>query len=218
MIEFKYNIRGKEEVLKCSHYYSCDKGWFNNAEKSTREYFLNTIKPDSIIIDAGAQIGMYSLLFGKLAENGKIYAFEPTDTINFLNENLKLNSINNVETIGIALSDKSGVYRDKIFKVWSQKTIEDKEFEFITIDDFVKSRNINVDIIKIDVDSYDYEVLLGAKETLINQNPIVVVELNYALAERGFTIKHAIDFMQSINYNVIHTLDTHNYIFQKQLS
>ena len=38
---------------------------------------------------------------------------------------------------------------------------------------------------KYDVDSFDFEVLRGAERTLLRRNPVVVVELNHALAKRN---------------------------------
>ena len=51
---------------------------------------------------------------------------------------------------------------DKIYHVWEQAPPLNQEFEFTCIDTFVNERKIKVDAIKIDVDSYDYEVY-GAK-------------------------------------------------------
>lgn len=192
-----------------------DAEWYRHAEKNTQKFFISIVKPEFTLIDAGAQIGMYSALFSKLATSGKVYSFEPTDNADLLEKNLLHNGCKNVEVLRSALSDKVGEYEDIVFKQWSQNLVERRKFSFLTIDSFVKDRDLKVDAIKIDVDSYDYEVLLGSRNTLVNQDPVVVVELNHALGKRGFNPSHAINFMSSINYRVDRILDHENYVFMK---
>ena len=212
MLSIKY---GHNISFNFPRYYSNDASWYMLAESSTKQFFIDVIKPNFNIIDAGAQIGMYTVLFSKLATEGTVHAFEPTDTVNLLSDNLAYNNCKNVKIHNIALSDKDGVYNDTIFKIWSQNVIETKEFEFTTIDTFTKKNNIKVDLIKIDVDSYDFEVLQGSKEVLLSQEPIIMVELNHALGKRGYEPRHAIDFMKSIGYSVKQVYDGENYFFTK---
>lgn len=206
---------GKNISYSFPNYYSNDASWYMAAEATTKQYFSDIIKPNFKIIDAGAQIGMYTVLFSKLASSGTVYAFEPTDTVNLLKANLQYNNCENVEVYNVALSNKDGAYLDTIYKIWSQNVVETKEFNFLTIDTFVKQKNISPDLIKIDVDSYDFEVLQGCKEILIKEEPIIMVELNHALGKRGYEPQHAIDFMKSINYSIKQVFDGENFLFMK---
>lgn len=215
MLTFNYNIEGNQKQYTCSNYYEFDKNWFLHAEINTRNFVQNFVKPNFTIIDAGAQIGMYTILFSKLAHNGKVYAFEPTDTVEFLKSNLIENNCNNVEIINKPLSSHVETKTDKIFKIWSKQIIDEKEFEFETIDNFVKSRNIKVDLLKIDVDSYDYEVLIGSENTLREQSPYVIVELNHALEKRGYRKEQGIQFLQSLGYRQEYHYDEDNFLFVK---
>lgn len=197
-------------------YYASDAGWFMSAEGNTKQFLCDYIKPNFTIIDAGANIGMYTIPFAKLAHQGKVFAFEPTDTVEMLKENLAYNNCaSNVSIQLEPLGEKDEIKTDKIFKVWSQGIVDNKEFSFITLDTFVKSNNLTVDLVKIDVDSYDYEVLLGGKQFLTEQNPLVVVELNHALGKRNHNVQEALDYMSSINYKLKFILDNENYIFSK---
>jgi FkbM family methyltransferase len=197
-------------------YYASDAGWFMSAEGNTKQFLCDYIKPNFTIIDAGANIGMYTIPFAKLAHQGKVFAFEPTDTVEMLKENLAYNNCaSNVSIQLEPLGEKDEIKTDKIFKVWSQGIVDSKEFSFITLDTFVKSNNLTVDLVKIDVDSYDYEVLLGGKQFLTEQNPLVVVELNHALGKRNHNVQEALDYMSSINYKLKFILDNENYIFSK---
>lgn len=198
-------------------YYKQDAWWFVQAEMETKKFLCDYIKPNFTIIDAGANIGMYTVPFSKLTPEGKVFAFEPTDTMNMLKENLQYNNcLSNVHFIDNPLGQFDGKIQDKVFKVWSQNIIDEKEFNFITLDTFVSQNKLKIDLLKIDVDSYDYEVLLGGKNFLLDQNPLVVVELNHALGKRGHNIKEALDYMTEIGYKLQQTLDSNeNFVFKK---
>ncbi len=209
------SIKYKNKEIKFSDYFETDRDWYMHGERSTKIFYEENIKPHFNIIDAGAQIGMYTVLFSKLT-NGKVFSFEPTDTVELLKKNVIFNDCKNVEIINKALSNKDEIKKDFIIKVHSQNIIEDKIFEYITIDSFVKNNNLKIDLLKIDVDSYDYEVLTGAEYLLSEQAPIVVVELEESLLNmRGFSIKDGVSFMEKLNYKLISNSD-HNFIFFKK--
>ena len=203
-------------VFDFPRYYGSDAGWFSSAERNTKQFLCDYIKPNFTIIDAGANIGMYTVPFAKLATQGKVYAFEPTDTIEMLKANLQYNSCtDNVVLCNQPLGQFDGKKQDIVFKVWSQNIVDNKEFDFITLDTFVTTNNLKVDLIKIDVDSYDYEVLLGGRKVLTEQNPLIIVELNHALGKRNHNVNEALVYMESIGYNLSQVLDGENYIFIK---
>jgi hypothetical protein len=66
--------------------------------------------------------------------------------------------------------------------------------DVITVDEFVGKREIQVEAIKIDVEGFDWEVLLGAERTLRTQSPIVLTELK---PTRMFY-----EFMDALSYAV----------------
>jgi len=186
--------------------------WYPRCELNHKRFWLDNIKPHWTMLDVGANIGIFSILFSKLCS--KVYAFEPvTESVDKLRVNLKHNNCaDNVEVIPLAVSNWTGVRQEKIHSIWEHE-VQDKEFEFTTLDDWIKARNnLHVDALKIDVDSYDYEVLLGAEQFLRAQRPIVVAELNHALALRGFTKEQPQAFMKELGYTMIQ-LDDDNYAF-----
>ena len=66
---------------------------------------LMRIKSGDIVIDAGANIGMFTIRAAKIVGNsGSIIAVEPQDTnIEYLKENIRLNALKNVKVINKAL-------------------------------------------------------------------------------------------------------------------
>ena len=66
---------------------------------------LKHIKYGDIVIDAGANIGMFSLLASRrVGSEGKVIAVEPQkDNFNFLEQNIRINRLKNIRTINKAL-------------------------------------------------------------------------------------------------------------------
>ena len=196
-------------------YYDEFTAYYPDCELQTKQWFVDNIKDDWRILDCGANIGYYSILFSRLAPNGKIWAFEPTETVEKLKNNLDHNNITNVEIITTALSDKNGKFRDKIYYLWGFEPL-DREFFFTTIDRFVKENNISrLDCIKIDVDSYDFSVLRGARDTILEFNPYIMIELNHALSLRNEAPTQALQWMAELGYEHARIFDDENFLFKR---
>src|SRR6185295_8538918 len=54
----------------------------------------------------------------------------------------------------------------------------------VSIDDEVRSLNLVPDLLKIDVEGYEYEVLAGARRLLHDRKPAICLELHLDLLER----------------------------------
>ncbi|MFP3131163.1 MAG: FkbM family methyltransferase, partial [Nitrososphaeria archaeon] len=71
---------------------------------------LSNIKEGDIVIDAGANIGLFSILASfKVKDEGGVIAIEPEpNNLKILMQNVKLNRLDNVIVIPKALYDKAG--------------------------------------------------------------------------------------------------------------
>lgn len=181
----------------------------------TKKWFVDNIQKDWVVFDCGANIGYYSILFSRLASQGVVYAFEPIyKTHKMLIDNLTHNGVKNIVTESYALGKIFGTFRDRIFDIWGNPPKE-AEYLFTTIDKYVKALRIEkVDCIKIDTDSFDFEVLQGAKETILKFNPYIMVELNYALSMRGQTIEMALAWLSEIGYSFAEVFDNDNFLLK----
>src|SRR3989344_942009 len=134
---------------------------FGVYEPSQTELIKQEVKEGDTVLDIGANIGYYTLIFAKLVgPRGKVYAFEP-DPKNFslLKKNIKINSYDNVVLINKAISDKT----EKIKLYFSSNnkashTIygSEKNTNFVTIDsikldDYFKTNEQDISFVKIDV-------------------------------------------------------------------
>ena len=138
--------------------------FYDVAEKETKELFTTTIQKDWNIIDVGANIGMYSALFGILSDGDKFLIEASNDNMIMLKENLEPLEQNGVKFIYVndAFGDKLEETISTIHYLWTGKgsVLQDtKLYNFNTIDNLLKSYTKKINLIKIDVDGFDYQVL-----------------------------------------------------------
>ena len=152
---------------------------------------------DKDIIDAGAYIGD-SALFLQEYTTQKVYAFEPEDdNYNSLLRTIQLNDSSRIIPEKLALGEKKGKKRiSKEGMASSMRCIsKSKAFQTvqaITIDQYVRENNLNVGLIKLDVEGFEQKVLHGALKTIKSQKPILLVSI-YHNANDFFRIKPWID-------------------------
>ncbi len=181
-------------------------GKFEVTETAT---ILGFVTPDTVMLDIGANMGYYSVRVGQLASRGKVFAFEP-DPGNFatLSKNLALNNITNVQPINAALSNKPDTLRlyKHPFNVGDYRLYNDGDFtEFVDVptvkvDDVVDQR---IDLIKIDVQGFEYFALKGAERLLGTYKPVVVSEFwPRGLLNSGASAEQYLQFMQGLGYRV----------------
>ena len=138
-------------------------------------------------IDIGANIGYFSLEAATLVgEGGRVIAFEP---LPFLAEQLRtsiqLNGFSNIDVRQLALGDSVGeqkieLQRGNIGGSSLVKELDSGHFETVKVarlDDELAGID-RVDLIKIDVEGYEYEVLKGAQAVLQKHQPTLVMEFS----------------------------------------
>ena len=154
--------------------------WRHSYENFTTNFIKTKINPGDTVLDIGANIGYFSVLFSEwVGRKGKVFAFEPED-INYhlLDKNLRINKCKNVILEKKAISDKEG--RVKLFLNEEQRGAhsfwgtEDKqnfiEIEIIRLDDYFFKKGIKVDFIKMDIEGAEPKALRGA-EQLFSSTP-----------------------------------------------
>lgn len=208
------NVPGRDPI-ELVRSYTQFAWYYPNCELETKKWFARNVQPDWVMLDCGANVGYYSVLFSQLTASGRIYSFEPTATHDLLSANLAHNGCSNVEAMRVGLGRDSGVKQEKIFRIWGGEP-DEGDYTFTSIDDFVNERGIKrLDCIKIDVDSYDFEVLQGAEETLKRLNPWIVIEINYALRKRGVEEAVVYKWLAERGYHDALILDQENLIMKR---
>ncbi|MEE9379666.1 MAG: FkbM family methyltransferase [Candidatus Lokiarchaeia archaeon] len=167
-----------------------------------------------IVIDAGGCWGDTSLYFAnKVKDSGYVYSFEfiPSN-INIMKKNLNLNPylkniIQIIEKPLWKISDCEIYYVDKGPSSHVSSTFLSSfsgNVKTITLDDFVEKNHISkIDFIKMDIEGSEYDVLIGAKETISKFKPKLAISL-YHNIDHFYKIPKFID---SLNLNYRFYLD-----------
>lgn len=157
--------------------------------------YRDCVKPGMTVLEIGANIGFFTLLFSRLSgKAGKVIAFEP-DPGNFrlLEKNIKANDRGNVLCVRKAVSDKTGP--ERLFRSeehhGDHRTFdsadgrESVEIEAVAIDGFLPAGS-SVDFIKMDIQGAEYSALLGMEGTIRNSARLVMLcEFSPALIRRA---------------------------------
>jgi len=198
-------------------YYDELAGYYPSCELPTKRWCVENAESDWVWFDCGANIGYYTLLFSRLSPGGRVFAFEPTGTHAMLLENLKHHGAKNVIAEKLALGATGGPTDAAIVRVWGHAT-DRGSFPFTTVDDYVREKGIEqVDCIKIDVDSYDFDVLLGAEKTMDRFDPWIVAELtDVALTLRGHFTTEVLRWLATRGYGEARVLEQTNYLLRRR--
>jgi len=188
-------------------------------------FYSNIQIPSSpVILDVGANIGIYSLSYASLFKNSKIFSFEPVNTIyQDLNNNLNLNPIlkKRIQTFNFGFSD---VCKNLTLSIPTQeqhkrfgKDINNGLFsihgkggekvngKFFTLDSYMleKSSPDSVDFIKIDVEGHEFEVLKGGEYTINKFKPTIIFEFNELTRKLSKnTNQDFLDFFHKYDYSL----------------
>jgi FkbM family methyltransferase len=217
----RYNlVEGLPDIYLTSSSEKIGHTWANGIvwdKDLIREFYLllSRQNPDFIVIDLGAQTGSFSLL-AKYFPDSRWYAFEPIrEAAEALKVNLFLNGINNVSVYQVAASDFSGraVLKMPDMNEWGLSTmganvlrfvsIAEREIDCIDLDSFVAANHIDqVHFMKLDTEGWELHILKGAKNLIIRDRPIILMEYNETnMKQCGVIKKEVDDFLQSMGYD-----------------
>jgi FkbM family methyltransferase len=177
-------------------------------EPATTELVLKFVKPGMTVLDVGANIGYFTLLFGRqVGPSGRVWAFEP---VKRYQEAIKLHLQTNrlddtVQLLSFGLSDRTlrvpisvDEFGASMHSASSSTTFEIEEIDIARLDDVVREQNINkVDFIKLDIDGHEPAFVRGAQSTIRSHMPVMVLEFAQAwldvAGEDARTLKTAIE-------------------------
>ncbi|MEX2484640.1 MAG: FkbM family methyltransferase [Brumimicrobium sp.] len=149
------------------------------------------VKEGMKILDIGTNIGSTLLHFAKLTgDAGFVYGFEP-DTINYKAclKNLSLNDFKNIKVSNIGLGDENNeydLYEDSDGNRGGNRISFDqnnnKRKSRITVEKLDhwsdKNQVENIDLIKIDIEGFEYKALMGGEGLIRKNMPILFIELD----------------------------------------
>lgn len=165
-------------------------------EEYTTRLFRKIVKEGDVVIDCGANIGYFTLLFAQLVgKKGKVYSFEPeTRNYKYLLRNIQLNGYHNVVISQKAVADKPG--KVKLFfcpydtghhtiqqhggiQAYRPEFVDEKkeffEVDQESLDDFFKEIPTPVNVIKMDVEGAEMLALAGMEQLIKRSKKLIML-------------------------------------------
>ncbi len=158
-------------------------------ENKLMQFIVNS----KVILDVGAHVGCHTIAYSRINPQATIHAFEmQTEMFYYLEKNIKNNDIHNIVLYNNAVGNTIGEFE-------TETKLRDggyyKPVKYFTADKFnfgglglgiggekvkmIKIDNLYLDgcdFIKIDVEGFEYGVLLGAIETIKKYKPVIFYE------------------------------------------
>jgi len=180
------------------------------------ELVKKEIKEGDVVLDLGANIGYYTLIFAKLVgPEGRVIAFEPEpDNFSLLEKNVKINGYNNVVLVKKAASDKAG--KLKLYLSESNKgdhriynSHDGRNFikiDAVRLDDYFKNHKRPIDFIKIDTQGAEARIIAGARRMLQNNKNIKILTEFWpvGLQRSGANPKAYLNLLLKLGFNLHH--------------
>ena len=183
-------------------------------EAAETAQFLRTVKPGDTFVDAGANVGYYTIIGSRLVgAKGKVYAFEPEpQSFEMLQRNVRLNGLTNVVLEQKALSDRKGVI--KLFIADQNKgdhriyqpegeTRPSMDIEAVRLDEYFKGQGRRVDVLKMDTQGAEGLILEGMAGLLEGrtEGPTIFMEFwPHALKQMGTDPGTLVKMLHSHHY------------------
>lgn len=188
------------------------------------EYFLknNIFFTKPIIFDVGSHKGKIAKLFNTIYTNASIYCFEPNKQLNkyfkklgknifFFNyaigkkteyKSIYLSGLDLTSTLS-KINEKSFYLKIKNFIIGKTMSNVSKKVKVITLNDFCKSKKIKkIDFLKIDVEGFEYMVLLGSRNIIKNVS-YIMIEIQKNDMYSDYSKKKIESFLKKNNFKLI---------------
>ena len=170
-------------------------GGYMGFEPEMSRFYGRLVKCAEVIVGVGANSGFYELVAAVYSDSSQIYAFEPfPPALESLEANIRLNGFESrIHVEAKAVADKPGTAQLYVPEKRFGETLEssaslNKDFRpghdrvidvpVTTLDQFARENGLSrMDILRIDVESFEHAVLKGAREVLRNLRPIIAIEI-----------------------------------------
>lgn len=156
--------------------------------------------PGFTFLDVGAGIGLYSSLCALLYEPSGVVAFEPTPETAAMAGRLAESNGLDVALEQTALGDRSGIAELRLsptsessnsLREGFRESTRSVNVPLTTVDEYVSTNSIAPNVMKISAATYEPEVIAGARHTISEHRPTLVVEVVHREHDHGALITEA---------------------------
>ena len=180
---------------------------FKILESKEIKFLKKIIKKNMIVVDVGANVGLYTSILSKLVgSNGKVFSYEPEpNNFRLLKKCKKINELDNVIIESIAIGEKKENTNFYVSKINSgdNRLSSFKQIHSIisvqkdSLDNKLRKQKY-IDFIKMDIQGGEYLALLGMKNLIVtNKKLIILSEVDYSmLASANTNLKDFFKFIK----------------------
>ncbi|WP_166430569.1 FkbM family methyltransferase [Polymorphobacter arshaanensis] len=159
-------VRANEEVGRAIHF-------VGNFEIDETAFLRSVLRPDSVCIDIGANVGYFTMLMAQIATNGSVHAFEPLPlNAALLTASAELNRFENIQLNQCAVGGEDGTVSFAQAEDSAYSSIRDTNRKslarmltvpIVRLDSYAAQHGLaRIDVLKADVEGAEGMILAGA--------------------------------------------------------
>ena len=168
----------------------------------------------SLFIDCGCSFGSYSVPIAKLnSTDSKVIAIDASSVaIRRLKENIFLNDINNIEIYNLAIGKEEGYanFNEDLNLLPNSGSFRfdssGKKLRITTLDIILEQQSLDsfeVIFVKMDLEGYEFDGLLGFKKNIVKYKPIILFEFSRMLLQNTSFSENAFNlFLKETSYEI----------------
>ena len=189
------------------------------------------VKPDDVVLDIGANVGLHTVVLARAAAKGHVYAFEPVaEMAERASRNAALNGLRNVTVVACALGNTTenrtmkvnvaGAGLEGTSTLTDTVHVRDHPERFVPrdvpvrrLDDVVAVLDApgRIGFVKIDTEGFEPMVIEGGLETLRRHRPAMIVEAHSTrLAQAGKSFEWYLDTFPDHHALIVHAVTRAN--------
>ena len=180
--------------------------WTEGRERSDEFFYKRFLRKGDIVVDAGANIGVCTLLSATtVGESGRVYSFEPHPrTFRQLRSNVSLGNFKNVTLYnkGVSNTEERVSFTDEYVSDINHIHAKGKKrVSLVKLDDEL-SEIKKVTLLKIDVEGYELLALSGAKKLLQVTEAVYFENCESSYHRYGYSFKDIFDLFEDAGFCV----------------
>jgi FkbM family methyltransferase len=182
------------------------------ADRTERKLLRRILVTGTIVVDAGANIGIYSQFLSRcVGPTGVVHSFEPARG-NFRRLRSATHKLSNVRLTQAAVGERSG---QTTLYISNKLNVDHRTYEtdgdsrhsvptkIVALDDYFKPAQ-RVDLIKMDIQGYEFHALRGARRVLQENSDIsLLLEFwPFGLKQAGVCWEELVQMLEGLNMNL----------------
>jgi len=170
---------------------------------------LDALGPGSTFVDIGANIGFYSILAAeRVGSAGRVYSFEiDSRPLKAFRKTVRFSGLQMIHIEELAVSDIDGKATFLPAEEHGHNKIEPsskvgRQIRTARLDTWVKQKAPDrIDVIKIDVEGAEKLVIEGARDTILQYQPIIICEVTDQMEHFGHHVSDLLFLLEKIGYD-----------------